>query len=306
MSDRQNVSDRAPTPAPLPAPVTVLGLGPMGQALARAFLKGGHPTTVWNRTTAKADALVAEGARRADTPAAAAAASPLVVVCVLDDRAVHAIVEPAAEALRGRTLVNLTADTPARARELAAWAAERGIDYLDGAIMTPTVTIGGPGAVVLYSGPEDVYQAHRASLASLGGTATHLGSDPGRAAAHEIALLDLFWTSMSGLAHAFALARAEGVTATALAPLAQSIGTVLSGVIPGFAADVDAGHYPGEDSNLRSAAAGMEHILHTAQSHGLDSTVLSAALALTRRAISAGHADDGFARITEVVAASPH
>ena len=31
-------------------PVTVIGLGPMGQAMARALLAGGHPVTVWNRT----------------------------------------------------------------------------------------------------------------------------------------------------------------------------------------------------------------------------------------------------------------
>src|ERR1044072_8092422 len=54
-----------------PAPVTVLGLGPMGQALAGAFLAQGHPTTVWNRTAARAGGLVARGATRADTGAAA-------------------------------------------------------------------------------------------------------------------------------------------------------------------------------------------------------------------------------------------
>ncbi len=44
------------------SPVTVIGLGPMGQALAGAFLKNGHPTTVWNRSAGKAEALVAQGA----------------------------------------------------------------------------------------------------------------------------------------------------------------------------------------------------------------------------------------------------
>lgn len=48
-------------------PVTVVGLGLMGRSLGRAFLRAGHPTTVWNRTPAKADALVAEGARLASS-----------------------------------------------------------------------------------------------------------------------------------------------------------------------------------------------------------------------------------------------
>jgi 3-hydroxyisobutyrate dehydrogenase-like beta-hydroxyacid dehydrogenase len=60
--------------------VTIIGLGPMGQAMARAFLAAGHPVTVWNRTASRADALVAEGAPRAATPAEALAASRLVIL----------------------------------------------------------------------------------------------------------------------------------------------------------------------------------------------------------------------------------
>jgi glutamyl-tRNA reductase len=63
--------------------VTVIGLGEMGTALAGVFLEGGHPTTVWNRTPEKADALVAKGARWAVTVRDAVAASPLVVVSVI-------------------------------------------------------------------------------------------------------------------------------------------------------------------------------------------------------------------------------
>ncbi|MFD0476016.1 NAD(P)-binding domain-containing protein [Nonomuraea thailandensis] len=44
-------------------PVTVIGLGSMGTALAGAFTRAGHPTTVWNRTAAKAAPLVAVGPR---------------------------------------------------------------------------------------------------------------------------------------------------------------------------------------------------------------------------------------------------
>jgi 3-hydroxyisobutyrate dehydrogenase-like beta-hydroxyacid dehydrogenase len=47
-------------------PVTVIGLGLMGRALATAFLRAGHPTTVWNRTPAKAEQLVAQGAKLAE------------------------------------------------------------------------------------------------------------------------------------------------------------------------------------------------------------------------------------------------
>lgn len=285
------------------APVTVLGLGPMGRALAGALLAAGHPTTVWNRSPEKADALVARGAARADTAADAVAASPLVLVCVVDYDAVRAILDPASDALDGRTVVNLTADSPQRAREMAAWAQERGVDYLDGAIMTPVPTIGGPSAAVLYSGPHALFEAHRPALASLGGTASFLGEDHGRAAAFDVALLDVFWTSMSGYVHALALANAEGISAGELLPHAQGVIGLLTDIMAEFAEHVDGGRYPGEDSNLTSAAAGMQHIIHSAQDRGIDIGVLSAAHAIAQRAIAAGHGDDGFSRLSETVKA---
>jgi 3-hydroxyisobutyrate dehydrogenase-like beta-hydroxyacid dehydrogenase len=282
--------------------VTVIGLGPMGRALAGAFLRAGHPTTVWNRTAARADALVADGAAGAATAADAAAASPLVVVCLRDDDAVQASLDP--EALRGRTLVNLTSTAPVQSRRRAEWARDRGIGYLDGTILTPTPTIGQPAALVLYSGPEEVYEAHRAVLASLGGTATYLGEDPGRAAAFDVALLDIFWTAVSGLVHGLALARAEGISGAELAPYAQSVFGLLPEMTTRFARRLDDGDHPGERSTIASAAAGLEHIIGTARAHGIDTGVLSASRAVVGRAVDDGHGDDGLSRLAAVLAPS--
>ena len=115
--------------------VTVIGLGLMGSTLAGAFLTSGMPTTVWNRSGEKADALVAEGAIRAATVAEAVAESQLVVVCLTTDEVVHQVLDPVADALPGRVLVNLTNGTPQQARATAAWAADHGARYLDGGIM---------------------------------------------------------------------------------------------------------------------------------------------------------------------------
>jgi 3-hydroxyisobutyrate dehydrogenase-like beta-hydroxyacid dehydrogenase len=286
-----------------PAAVTVVGLGPMGQALAGAFLRAGHPTTVWNRTAAKADALVARGARHASSVAAAVTASPLTIVCVLHDDAAGAILEPAAAALAGRTVVNLTSSAPAQARRRAAWAAEAGIDYLDGAIMTPTPSIGRPSALVLYSGPEGLYQTHRETLAGLGGGA-YLGGDPGRAAAYDVALLDTFWSCVLGIVHGLALARAEGITGGEFARHAQSIFGMLPGMVDGFARQLDEGRHPGERSTIASAAASIEHIIETAEAHHIDTGMLTASQVIVRKAIDAGHGDDGLSRLAQMLTTS--
>ncbi|WFE99869.1 NAD(P)-binding domain-containing protein [Micromonospora sp. WMMD964] len=283
-------------------PVTVLGLGPMGQALAAALLAAGHPTTVWNRTAARADPLVARGARLATTVDEAVRASPLTLACVIDNAAVRQIVEPAAVALKGRTLVNLTADTPRRARTMSEWAGSHGVDYLDGAIMTPAPTIGGPSALVLYSGPEDSWQTHRPTLAHLGGSADWLGPEPGRAAAYDIALLDVFWSAMSGVAHAFALAQAERISPTVLAPYARGIAELLPDLVDDMARRLDTDEHTADVSAIASAATSMAHIIEAAVEHHLDVGAVRAAHAAALRAISAGHGADDFSRMPQAYA----
>ncbi|MEJ8641549.1 NAD(P)-binding domain-containing protein [Streptomyces sp. MS1.HAVA.3] len=283
--------------------VTVLGLGPMGRSLAGAFLDAGLRTTVWNRTPGRDRELVARGAVSARSAEEAAASSRLTVVCVVNYDAVDAVLRRAAvtDALKGRTVVNLTADTPDRARDAAAWAAEHGIRYLDGAIMTPTTTIGTPAGVFIHSGPEDLYHEHRPVLEALGGTHTHLGEEIGRAAAYDIALLDIFWTAMTGYAHAVAVAQAEGVTARQLAPFAKGIGDILPPIFEGLAEEVDNGTFSGEGNPLSSAASSMAHIVHASEAHGIDAGVMRAAEGLARRAIDQGHGADGFMRIAELL-----
>lgn len=283
----------------------MLGLGNMGRALARAFLAHGHPTTIWNRSPEKGDELVDAGATRAATVADAVRTADLVVVCVVDYRVARQLLEPAAEALRGRTVVNLTADSPDAARDLAAWAAEHGIDYLDGSIMTPTVTIDTPDAVLIYSGPADLYRRHAPTLAALGGNQHHLGADPGRAAAFDVALLDLFWTAVSGLTHAFALAKAEGVDGADLAPFAASIAGLLAGSVDELAERVDHDRHDADVATLETVAAGLAHVIEAADRRGLDTSVQRAAHAQMRRAIDAGHGADDVSRLSAALLPAP-
>ncbi|MFF3322337.1 NAD(P)-dependent oxidoreductase [Streptomyces sp. NPDC002889] len=283
--------------------VTVLGLGPMGRSLAGAFLDAGLPTTVWNRTPGRDRELIERGAAGALSVEAAVAASGLIVVCVVNYDASDVVLRrgAVADALKGRTVVNLSADTPDRARDTAGWAAGHGIRYLDGAIMTPITTIGTPAAVFIHSGPEELYREHRPVLDALGGTHTHVGEDIGRAAAYDIALLDIFWTAMAGYAHALAVAKAEGITARELAPFAKGIGAILPPVFEQTAQEVGNGSFSGEGNPITSAVSSMAHIVHTSEAHGIDAGVMRAAEGMARRAIGRGHATDGFIRITELL-----
>ncbi|MFE6624199.1 NAD(P)-dependent oxidoreductase [Streptomyces sp. NPDC057740] len=283
--------------------VTVIGLGPMGRALAGAFLDAGLRVTVWNRTPGRDRELVDRGVTSAASAAEAVAASPLTVVCVVNYDAADAVLRQDAvtDALKGRTVVNLTADTPDRSRDAADWADAHGIRYLDGAIMTPTTTIGRPEGVFIYSGSAELYGEHRHVLDALGGAHTHLGEDIGRAAAYDVALLDIFWTSMAGFAHALAVARAEGVTARELTPFAQGIATILPPLFEEFAGDVDDATYSGELNPITSGVSSMSHIVHASEAHGIDASVMRAIEGQARRVIALGHGTDGYLRVSELL-----
>ncbi|WP_367045050.1 NAD(P)-binding domain-containing protein [Streptomyces sp. Je 1-332] len=285
----------------LKTPVTVLGLGAMGQALAGAFLKAGHPTTVWNRTPGKGDDLVAAGATRAATAADAVRASDLVVVCLYDYGVSRAVLGPISADLAGRTLVNLTSDTPERSREAAAWAAEHGVDYLDGAILVPVTVIGTPDALLFHSGPQAVYERHESTLKVLGGNTVYLGEDHGLAAVYDNALLDFFWTSMSGLVHAYALAGADGVKGAELAPYLSAMIAILPPAIEEMGSEVDSGKYPGEQAPLVTEAVNVDHIIHASEHRGLDVGALSGIKAVLDRAIAKGHGADGWTATIEAV-----
>ncbi|MEU4268564.1 NAD(P)-binding domain-containing protein [Streptomyces sp. NPDC026092] len=279
--------------------VTVVGLGQMGFALADAFLTAGHPTTVWNRTEGKADALVARGATRAATVAEAAEASDLVVVCVLDYAAVRELLAPVAGSLRGRALVNLTSGSPEQARGEAEWAAEHGIGYLDGGIMTTPPGVGDSANMILYAGSPALLAEHRATLEVLGDP-VDLGQDAGLASLYDAGLLGLMWSVFGGWLHATALAGADGVAAKDFTALANRWLKTVSWFMTGYAEQIDAGEYPGADATIDVQVAAIGHLLHAAEARGVDNRLPELHLELMRRAVDAGHGGDSYARIIEV------
>ncbi|MFD8940341.1 NAD(P)-dependent oxidoreductase [Streptomyces sp. NPDC059578] len=289
----------SPLSAPRP-PVTVIGLGLMGHALATAFLANGHPTTVWNRSAAKADGLVASGATLADSVRSAVEASPLVVVCVSDYDAVHALLDPVGPSLAGRTLVNLTTSSSARAREAAEWAAGIGSTYLDGAILALPQAIGTADAVLLYSGPQTAFDEHRSTLAALSETGTvYLDEDHGLSALYDMSVLSIMWSVLNGFLQGAALLGAANVKATTFAPLASTAINVTSAYVAAYAQQIDEGGYPADDATLAVHLGGMEHLLQETEALGVSTELPNLFLKLAARAAADGRADDSYAAMIE-------
>jgi 3-hydroxyisobutyrate dehydrogenase-like beta-hydroxyacid dehydrogenase len=281
-------------------PVTVIGLGPMGQAMVRKFLAAGHPTTVWNRTPSRADALVEEGAVRAATPAEAVAASELVVLSLTDYQAMYDILGRAEDELAGRVVANLSSDSPERTREAAAWLAERGAQLLAGGVMVPAPMVGEEGAYVFYSGPRDVFEAHEPTLRVIG-RPDYRGADPALAQLFYQALLAVFLTALAGELQAAALVKSAGVDAKELAPYVRDTLNLAAMFADETAQHVDDRAYPGDLSTATMMGATADHIVAASTAGGLDTALPEAVKSLYDRAIAAGHGKDNWTSLYEVI-----
>ncbi|MFT7836475.1 NAD(P)-binding domain-containing protein [Saccharothrix sp. BKS2] len=279
-------------------PLTFIGLGPMGQAMVDRFLAAGHPVTAWNRTASRADGVVARGATRAATAAEAVAANRLVILSLTDYGAMYAVL--AGADLAGRVVVNLSSDTPDETLKAAAWLAERGAELVVGGVMVPADLVGDPGAYVFYSGPHEVFDRYRDTLALIG-RPDHLGEDHALAQLFYQAQLDVFLTALAGVLHGVALVGSAGVTAERFAPylldLVGSLGSYLDEVVRAL----DADEHPGDRATITMMGATADHVVGATEAAGLDTALPGAVRSLYRRAVEAGHGRDGWTALLTVI-----
>lgn len=285
--------------------VTLIGLGPMGQAMVRTLLKAGHPVTVWNRTASRADGVVADGAVLADSPDEAVSASHLVILSLTDYQAMYDVLGGVAGSLTGRTIVNLSSDSPSRTREAAEWVAEHGAELIVGGVMAPAPMIGTEAASVYYSGATEAFHRHNQVIALIG-EPTYLGKDPALAQLMYQAHLDVFLTTLSGLTHATALLGTAGLTATEVMPsLLETIRTTPDMATAGDEDGkalwnlIDADEHPGDLSTATMMGATADHIVAAAEEAGIDLTLPRAVQGHYRRAIDNGRGRDNWTRIID-------
>ena len=118
------------------AQVAFLGLGVMGYPMAGHLAAKGHSVTVYNRTTAKAEAWVAQhGGKLGLTPAIAASGADFVMACVGNDDDLRALCSGPDGAFAGMkpgaVFVDHTTVSAQVTRELSAFAATLGIGFVD-------------------------------------------------------------------------------------------------------------------------------------------------------------------------------
>ena len=158
-----------------------IGLGLMGQPISRRLLTAGHPLAVWNRTAEKARSLLAAGAAWADSPAALAAASDVVITMVTDSAASEAVICGEGGVLGGAhpglIVIDMSSIAPDVSRSIAARAGSRGVAMLD-APVTGAPLVAEEGKLgIMVGGPRDTFEACRPIFEKLAAKIVYAGDN---------------------------------------------------------------------------------------------------------------------------------
>ncbi len=201
------------------AEVGFIGLGRMGVPMCRNLLAAGHDLVVFNRTAAKAEPLIAAGARVAESVAALAESCDVVITC-LDTVAASEQVALGSDGVIARAranavLIEHSTITPELAIAIGNTARARGLAFLDAPVS------GGPeGAAkgtlaIMVGGPVAAFEATFALMQVYGGTIARMG-DVGSGTHAKLVNQLLTFTHGAAAAEALALAERTGLDVDAL------------------------------------------------------------------------------------------
>jgi len=193
--------------------VGFIGLGIMGQPMARNLLKAGFGLVVYTRTRRKADGLLAEGARWADSPAAVARQAPMVITMVADSPDVEQVVlgpQGVIEGVRpGGVVIDMSTVSPRVERAIAQQLATRGVAYMDA-----PVSGGSWGAIqgtlaIMVGGEEDAFRRVLPIFEAMGKSITYMGPS-GAGQVTKLVNQVLVAVTLSGVAEALVFGAKAG------------------------------------------------------------------------------------------------
>src|SRR6202012_2406297 len=196
------------------ARVAFIGLGKMGHGMAGRYLDAGFTVAVWNRSKAKAEDLIARGARWATSPEDAAIDADAVVTMVADDQASRAVWltnDGAGAALKGgTTAIECSTVSYRHALDLARELRGRGLTYIDSPVTgLPDAAAAGKLTLLVGADPADLEKA-RPYLAPLSTTIRHFGA-VGSGTVYKLINNLMGAIQIAGIAEGLAIAEQAGL-----------------------------------------------------------------------------------------------
>jgi 3-hydroxyisobutyrate dehydrogenase-like beta-hydroxyacid dehydrogenase len=191
-----------------------VGLGVMGGPMAHRLLKAGHTLTGYNRTRSKAEWLIGEGMRWADSPREVAEAADVTFSMVTGPAALREITEGPDGILAGLApgtiYIDVTTGSPDASRALAAEVAKLGAAMLDAPVSGSVSTLEEGRLSIIVGGDPEVFERALPILKEIGPTVTHVGGN-GTAVLMKIAVNLSLAVQMLALSEGVLLAEKGGV-----------------------------------------------------------------------------------------------
>jgi len=283
-------------------PIGFVGLGTMGAAMAANLARAGFGVTAWNRSAGRAPELDGLGVARAATPAAAAEASSVVVVCVSDTPDVEAVLfgaeGVAAGAAPGTLVIDCSTISPVATREFATRLAARSVILVDAPVSGGSEGARNATLSIFVGGEAGDVERARPVLAALGTTVTHVGpvgSGQAVKAVNQVILAGAYL----GVAEGIVLAMKAGLDVEQVVE-ALGGGAAQSWVLANRSGRMIANDYPlGFRLALHRKDLGIA--LELAADTGTDLPVTSLCADLETGLIDAGHADEDMSAVARAI-----
>src|SRR3989441_6837136 len=161
--------------------VGFIGLGVMGGQMVNRLLGKGHSVTGYNRTRSKAQWLIDQGMKWADSPRAVASASDFTFAMVTNAAAISAITEGSDGMLAGlgpgKIFLDMSTVSPGVSRALAARVRERGADMVDSPVSGSVITLQEGKLSVMVGGRKETFEKVKPLLQDIGPKVTHVGDN---------------------------------------------------------------------------------------------------------------------------------
>lgn len=283
--------------------VTVIGLGPMGTAIARALIRSGNYVTIWNRTQEKAESLVQEGAIFAPSIASAISSSTITIICVANYEVSSSLLntKEVIPVLTGKTLVQLSTGTPQEARNSERWTRSQGADYLDGAIQAWPSHIGKLETTILFSGIKSVYQKNELLLKILAGNPVYMGESVGAASAQALAVISYLVGTWFGFAHGAHILESEGLRVDTFGTVIKAIAPLLGDEAAHQGMVIQTGNFGNPESSLQTSKDSVERLVQQADEAGINAEYPVFALSVLMKAFDAGYGSEEVSALIKVL-----
>jgi 3-hydroxyisobutyrate dehydrogenase-like beta-hydroxyacid dehydrogenase len=191
-----------------------VGLGAMGGRMAKRLTEKGHTVTGYNRTRSKAQGLIEQGMRWADSPRSVCDAAEVIFVMVSNSGALEAVAHGPDGLLAGlsagKVLIDMSTVSPAVSRALAAKVRTKGADMLDAPVSGSVVTLEQGKLSVMVGGHKATFDRVRPLLEDIGPKVTYVG-DNGLALSMKIAINLSLAVQMLAFSEGVLLAEKSGI-----------------------------------------------------------------------------------------------